>query len=115
MKDMDGKFLAQMLFTNETLKILDLSNNQLGAMTAVEFGLGLCYNTTLTKLDLSNNKLTNDGANESGILEFFDCITVNRTLESLDISNNNIGQRCCEKLREALTTNFGKIRKHKIA
>ena len=84
-------------------------------MAASELGLGLCYNTRLKKLDLSNNKLTNDGANEKGILEFFDCITVNRTLESLDISNNNIGQRCCEKLREALATNFGNIRKHQLA
>ena len=41
MQDIDGKFIAQMLYTNPAMKNLDLSGNELGPLTATEFGLGL--------------------------------------------------------------------------
>jgi len=41
MNDLDGKFLSLMLYTNPSMKNLNLSGNDLGPLTATEFGLGL--------------------------------------------------------------------------
>ena len=102
MKDEDGQLLSLLLFTNETLRIMDLSNNQLGPQTASEFGTGLCYNTNLWKLNLSGNRLTNDGRDEDGFSRFVEFMSTNKTLTHLNIENNSLSNNCGSKIRDVL-------------
>ena len=80
MVDIDGKFIAQMMFTNPIVRIMDLSHNNLGPDTAKEFGFGLLYNKHLRKLNLSYSNLTSGGHEQKGVQELFDFININRTL-----------------------------------
>jgi len=114
MKDEDGQLLSLLMFTNDTLRILDLSNNNLGPKTAAEFGSGLCFNTTLWKLNLSGNQLTNNGENEHNFEIFVDFITINRTLTHLNLANNNLSRNCGSKLRDALYQNFKSLKKPQL-
>lgn len=46
-KDEDGAEIAKILYTNKTLRKLELEGNQLGKKTALSFGKALTVNTTL--------------------------------------------------------------------
>ena len=59
--DSDGQVLAQMLYTNNTLRKLELDGNLLGPKIAAEFGKALKVNKSLKLLDLESNQLTVDG------------------------------------------------------
>jgi predicted phosphatase len=59
--DSDGQVLAQMLYTNNTLRKLELDGNLLGPKSAAEFGKALKVNKSLKLLDLESNQLTVDG------------------------------------------------------
>lgn len=41
MQDIDGQFLSSLLYSNTILKHLDVSKNQLGTQTCIQFGLAL--------------------------------------------------------------------------
>ena len=94
------------MFTNPIVRIMDLSHNNLGPQTAIEFGFGLLHNKHLRKLNLSYTDLTNDGNEQKGVQELFDFININRTLQSLNLSNNNISSQSCGVLREIMAANF---------
>ncbi len=53
--DSDGQVLAQMLYTNNTLRKLELDGNLLGPKSAAEFGKALKVNKSLKLLDLESN------------------------------------------------------------
>jgi hypothetical protein len=46
------------LYTNKTLRKIELEGNLLGIKTAAEFGKALKVNSTLRYLDLESNQLT---------------------------------------------------------
>ena len=46
-EDIDGIELARTLYTNKTLRKMELEGNRLGPKSAKEFGLALKVNTTL--------------------------------------------------------------------
>jgi hypothetical protein len=50
-----------MLYTNNTLRKLELDGNLLGPKSAAEFGKALKVNKSLKLLDLESNQLTVDG------------------------------------------------------
>ena len=78
-------FIAFCLCYNESICMLNISNNSISDLGAEEIAKALHQNKTLQKLDISNNKIHVDGAKAiaQALLE-------NRTLLTLDISNNNI-------------------------
>lgn len=59
--DLDGQQLAKMLYTNSTLRKLDLEGNLLGPKSAIEFGEALKHNKSIKSLNLESNQLTVDG------------------------------------------------------
>ena len=77
-----------MLYTNKTLRKLELEGNSLGPKTALEFGKALKKNKTLKFLNLESNQLTMDGNEMFGIYEIVEALEVNKTLLSLNMTNN---------------------------
>ena len=83
-----------MLYTNKTLRKLELEGNCLGPNTAAEFGRVLQHNTTLQYLDLESNQLTLDGQEFYGMYEFVNLLEHNDTLLSLNLANNGLDEKC---------------------
>ena len=86
--DMDGVPIAQMLYTNNTLRKLELEGNLLGPKSAIEFGKVLQVNKSLRYLDLESNQLTADGQDPNAIYQFVNFFDHNTTLLSLNMANN---------------------------
>ena len=53
--------VASMLYTNNTIRKIELEGNLMGPKSATELGKVLKVNKGLTSLDLSSNQLTMDG------------------------------------------------------
>ena len=87
-QDPDGPKLAEILYTNKTLRKLELEGNLLGPKTAQKFGEVLKENKTLKYLDLESNQLTLDGQDMSGVAALMDFLDHNTTLLSLNLANN---------------------------
>ena len=88
-QDIDGIELARVLYSNKTLRKMELEGNCLGPKSAKEFGLALKVNTTLRFLDLESNQLTMGNEDTSGVQHYFiDALRTNKTLLSLNIANN---------------------------
>jgi hypothetical protein len=87
-KDNEGMDLAKMLFTNKTLRKLELESNNLGPLCAYAFGRALRVNKSLMYLDLESNQLTNDNTTNGGVTELFNFLPHNSTLISLNLANN---------------------------
>jgi len=71
------------------LKMLNLSQNSLDSLGAMEVAKALKPCSVLSELNLSCNSIGYEGAEAIA-----DIVTVN--LEVLDLSHNEIGDRCCE-------------------
>jgi Ran GTPase-activating protein (RanGAP) involved in mRNA processing and transport len=89
-QDLDGTKLADILYTNKTLRKLELEGNLLGPKTASAFGEVLKRNKSLKYLDLESNQLTLDGQDMSGVAALMDFLDHNTTLLSLNLANNQI-------------------------
>ena len=94
-----------MLYTNNTLRKLELEGNLMGPKSATEMGKVLKVNKGLVALDLGSNQLTMDGQEMHGIYELAESLKSNETLLSLNLSNNQMDQKCGELFREALQVN----------
>eukprot|EP00356_Strombidium_inclinatum_P016825 CAMPEP_0170505090 /NCGR_PEP_ID=MMETSP0208-20121228/49795_1 /TAXON_ID=197538 /ORGANISM="Strombidium inclinatum, Strain S3" /LENGTH=289 /DNA_ID=CAMNT_0010785713 /DNA_START=176 /DNA_END=1041 /DNA_ORIENTATION=- len=105
--DSEGQTLAQMLFTNMTLRTLEIEGNRLGPRTAEAFGAALKANMGLKLLDLSNNSLTAEGQDQSGMMALFDSLPFNTTLQTLIVSSTGLNREGGEKLRLAIENNHG--------
>ena len=90
-----------MLFTNKTLRKLELEGNNIGPQTAKLFGQALRINTTLRYLDLENNTLTADGEDNGGMIPFCKGLRENSTILSLNLANN-FNDKEAERLGEML-------------
>lgn len=77
-----------MLYTNNTLRKLELDGNLLGPKSAAEFGKALKVNRSLKLLDLESNQLTVDGQEMWGVYELVEFLDQNKTLLSINLSNN---------------------------
>lgn len=66
-EDQTGLEIARILYTNKTLRKIELEFNRLGPLSAREFGLALMRNTTLRYLNLESNMLTTEGEDEVGV------------------------------------------------
>jgi len=81
---------------NSILKMLTLSNNQIGDEGAIALGEGLKVNTSLLALALHNNHIGDKGA-----IALNKNVLVNSTLKTLSLRNN--------KIRISVKENFRKI------
>lgn len=72
---------------NHTLKVLQMSNNQLGVYTGIQFPFIIRPgNLPLVVLTLDGNNIT-----DQGVDTFYAGISQSNHLEYLDLSNNNLG------------------------
>ena len=69
-----------MLYTNNTLRKLELDGNLLGPRNASEFGIVLIINKPLKLLDLQSNQLTVDGQEMYGVYDLVKFLDQNKTL-----------------------------------
>lgn len=90
-QDKEGIDIAKALFTNKSLRKLELEGNCLGMHTAKAFALAIRKNKTLRYLDLESNNLTNDTEENGGVEEMISALADNTTLLSLNVANNRLG------------------------
>ena len=69
-----------MLYTNNTLRKLELDGNLLGPRNASELGIVLIINKPLKLLDLQSNQLTVDGQEMYGVYDLVKFLDQNKTL-----------------------------------
>jgi Ran GTPase-activating protein (RanGAP) involved in mRNA processing and transport len=104
LEDSEARQIADMLKVNKKLRRLELEGNFFGPEACKYFAEALKVNKSLKYLDLENNKLTNQGEDDSGIIEIFKALETNKTLISLNLNNNYLTTLCghaiCECLRE---------------
>lgn len=79
--------IAMALHTNQTLKKLDLGNNQFGDEGAIALASAIAVNTSLTDLTLYLNHI-----NDTGAIALAEALRINRTVTSIFLQNNNIGK-----------------------
>ena len=91
----DMQSLGQMLTSNNTLSVMDISNNDIG-LDGCQY-LADCRNISLNKLIMSRCKLGDRGANVIGRLLYH-----NKSITSVDLSSNSISDAGVEKLVEYL-------------
>lgn len=80
-----AKILAGDLETNKTLEVLDLSHNHFGVYGTILLAGALEKNTSLKKLNMFKNNFDVDGARAIGKM-----LKVNSNIEWLDIGHNRI-------------------------
>lgn len=80
-----SKLLADGFKSNHSLKILDLSGNNLGYVGAKYIADTLVKNTGIISLDISRNNIE-----EAGAIFLANMLKVNNSLIALNLSNNNI-------------------------
>jgi hypothetical protein len=110
-------------YHNKSLKILDLSNNNIGKNYIKELAKIIKYNKSLTKLNLSKNNIDDQGAedlskalkenetlkvldlSENYIKEVAKIIKYNKTLTKLDLRMNCVGDSEAKELSNAFKDN----------
>ena len=99
--------IAVMLTNNKKLRRLELEGNFFGPASCKEFAKAVKSNNTLRYLDLENNNLTDHGKDTQSIHELFIALQSNTMLISLNLSNNHftseIGAYIVEMLRKNKT------------
>jgi Ran GTPase-activating protein (RanGAP) involved in mRNA processing and transport len=85
---------------NRTLRLLNLSSNQLGSETMVYFEDLLQKNTTLESLILQQNEITN-----TGVFPLADALANNTSLLLLDLSDNGITGPAIKALSASIQAN----------
>ena len=91
--DEDVQIIGELLKTNNTIKKLDLHDNNITDVQSI--GEGLKTNNTLTRLDLDNNNITDD----SGIQSIIDVLKTNNTLKTLYLRNNQLSDNMKSQLK----------------
>ena len=97
LRSSDMQSLGQMLTSNNTLSVMDISDNDIGP-DGCQY-LADCRNISLNKLRMSGCKLGVSGADKIGIMLCHSSIT------SVNLSGNSIGDVGVEKLVEHLKSN----------
>ena len=90
--DEDVQIIGELLKTNNTIKKLDLHDNNITHVQSI--GEGLKTNNTLEILYLQNNNITDD----SGIQSIIDGLKTNNTLRRLEIYNNQLSDNMRSQL-----------------
>ena len=91
----DMQSLGQMLASNSTLSVMDISDNDIGAGDIADW-----RNISLNKLIMRNCQLGISGADKIGKMLYY-----NKSITSIDLGNNSIGDEGVEKLVEHLKSN----------
>ena len=95
LRSSDMQSLGQMLTSNNTLSVMDISDNDIGP-DGCQY-LADCRNISLKKLIISRCKLGASGADSIGIM-----MCHNKSITSVDLGDNSIGDDGLEKLVEHL-------------
>lgn len=98
--DTSTQYLAKALGTNKTITSIDLSRNRIGNLGAAHLAQVLQSNKTITSLNLSHNQIGNLGAWHLSIM-----LKSNNTIASLQLVSNQIGDEGAEHLAKALKSN----------
>ena len=98
--DCGAKALAEVLKTHETLEKIFLTCNNIGDLGAKVIGMALEVNSTLTHLVMRGNDISDDGAKALG-----EALKHNRGLQMLDLHGNQIGDDGAEYLAAGLQCN----------
>ena len=95
-----GEAVAEMLRTNETLKVLNLSWNAIRGDSAIDLATSLRDNQTLRKLILAYNTFGDKGSQYMGM-----SLITNRSIEVLDLSYNSVSPAAAMVIANAFVDN----------
>ena len=98
--DHEAELLSEGITNTKTLRVLNISDNNIGPSGTTAIANALTNSTSLEELDIGNNKLGDHGAE---LLS--EGITNTKTLRVLNISENNIGPSGTTAIANALTNN----------
>ena len=100
MTDTDAVVFAEALKGNSSLRVLKLSDSNIGGHGAASLAVALRENKSLTGLDLLGNTIGDHGA--AGLAT---ALRENKSLKELFLSYNNIGEHGATGLADALSEN----------
>ena len=87
MKTIDIQILANILFNNQIVIELNVSQNEISDDGALCISKCIKNNKSLRKLDLSTNGIT-----DLGMCEIVSALEVNQTLQKIDVSHNDVSK-----------------------
>lgn len=103
--DAEAKQICDMLKINKNLRRLELEGNFFGPEACKYFAEMLKINKSLKHLNLENNRLTNQGEDNTGIIEIFKSLENNKSLFSLNLNNNYLTDNCGKVIWECIKEN----------
>ena len=98
--DVDVHIVAKVLYNNETVTKLDVSQNRISKNGAISISKCIEYNKTLKELDLSKNIIYNIGLKKIAV-----AMQANQTLRKLNTSYNHISNDGAVAISECLKNN----------
>eukprot|EP00511_Aplanochytrium_stocchinoi_P009560 CAMPEP_0204862744 /NCGR_PEP_ID=MMETSP1348-20121228/2781_1 /ASSEMBLY_ACC=CAM_ASM_000700 /TAXON_ID=215587 /ORGANISM="Aplanochytrium stocchinoi, Strain GSBS06" /LENGTH=995 /DNA_ID=CAMNT_0052012841 /DNA_START=266 /DNA_END=3253 /DNA_ORIENTATION=+ len=98
--EVGAEYIGAALKSNDTLRVLKMSDNEVLAAGAGHLAEALEVNNSIVTLELGNNNIGDDGATYMA-----DALNVNNTIINLDLSRNNVGDIGGNHLAEALKVN----------
>nr|CAD7571757.1 unnamed protein product [Timema californicum] len=99
--EMAAYFLGELLLENQNLVELNLSGCKLGSVGLEYLKVGISISRTMKKLNLSRNQL-----GDEGMVHLVEIIYDNSSLKHLNLSHNELGERSAQLLEEALEMNW---------
>nr|CAD7398184.1 unnamed protein product [Timema poppensis] len=99
--EMAAYFLGELLLENQNLVELNLSGCKLGSVGLEYLKVGISISRTMKKLNLSRNQL-----GDEGMVHLVEIISDNSSLKHLNLSHNDLGERSAQLLEEALEMNW---------
>ena len=98
--DNNAELLAGALTQNKSLKIVNLSRNNIGQEGAKNIAEALKYNASITTLELDRNPIGDDG-----ITKLAESLWINKKLRKLNVVSCQIGDIGAKAIAEAFTEN----------
>ena len=98
--DVDAHIVAEVLYSNETVTKLDLSQNRISKNGAISISKCIKHNKTLKELDVSKNKISNIGLKKIAV-----AMQANQTLQKFNFSYSNLSDNGTIAISECLKHN----------
>ena len=92
--------LGQMLTTNNTLSVMDISDNAIGVSGADKIGKMLYHNKSITSVDLGSNNI-----GDEGVEKLVEHLKSNKTIKHLGLWGNNITSNGANHLSKLFSLN----------
>ncbi len=99
--------LCELIKTNKTIKVLDLSSGSILKSYLKNLSEALKINTSIEVLDLSDNEFGDEMVNGEDYFHFSECFKTNQTIQVLSLREDKNGERVMELCEAIMQNNKG--------